>query len=219
MNFSPVLQLQLRQQLTDILNELQLTLSASVQDKIIHFLDLLVLWNKSYNLTAIRDPEEMMIKHIADSLAVVPFIKAHRIIDIGSGAGFPGIPLALFFSETQWTLLDSNGKKTRFLLQAKAELKLSNVEVVQARIDEYRPQHCYDGLISRAWTQLDLMLPQIHHVCCQPATLWVMKGKYPQEELEKIKQPYQVQALQVPGLSDERHLVSITLNGTDNEKL
>lgn len=212
MNFSPILQQQLRQQLQVILQELQLHLSPDSQDKIIRYLDLLVLWNKSYNLTAIRDPEAMMVKHIADSLAVAPYIKANRIIDIGTGAGLPGIPLSLVFPDQHWTLLDSNGKKIRFLLQVKAELQLSNVEIVQARIDDYKPQQCYDGLITRAWTQLDVMIEQIRHVCCPGAHLWAMKGKYPSEELSDLKQSYQVQSIKVPGLNDQRHLVVLNID-------
>lgn len=212
MNFSPILQQHLSAQLNTILNELGLSLSEISQDKIIRYLDLLVLWNKSYNLTGIRDPEDMMTKHIADSLVIAPYITAQRIIDIGSGAGLPGIPLSLVFPDKHWTLLDSNGKKIRFLLQAKAELQLNNIEVVSSRIEEYQPKECYDGLVCRAWTKLNTMLEQTQHLCCSGAYLWAMKGKYPDKELSEITQNYQVDALKVPGLADQRHLVSILIN-------
>src|SRR5579863_9779672 len=121
--------------LRDILTKLSLELTAAAQEKMLAYLALLRHWNGTHNLTAVREPREMMVRHIADSLAVLPFLKGHFFIDVGTGAGLPGIPLALALPDSNWTLLDSQGKKTRFLIQAKAELGLSNVTVVQARVE------------------------------------------------------------------------------------
>jgi len=126
--------------------------------KLLDYLALLQKWNKTYNLTAIRDVDEMFIKHILDSLSVAPHIESKRLIDVGTGGGLPGIPLAILFPERQIDLLDSNSKKTRFLVQAKAELGLQNVEVIHHRVEAYHPETLYDGVVSRAFASLDDIL-------------------------------------------------------------
>lgn len=127
----------------------------------------------------------------------------------GVGAGLPGIVLALVNPDQHWTLLDSNGKKTRFLLQAKVALGLENVEVIHSRVEEFVPEHCYDGVIARAWASIHDMLGATKHLYCKQATLWAMKGTNPEEELASIKLPYKVHQLKVPGLNEQRHLVCV----------
>ncbi|MDF3055751.1 MAG: rRNA ((527)-N(7))-methyltransferase RsmG [Gammaproteobacteria bacterium] len=209
MSTDPILPTNLLQKLRKATFALSLDISNDSQQKLIDYLALLSRWNQAFNLTAIRDPEEMLIKHIVDSLAVAPYVKGARLIDVGSGAGLPGLVLALISPDQQWTLLDSNGKKTRFLLQAKAVLGLQNVTVVHSRVEEFRPAHCFDGVIARAWASIHDMLAATKHLYCEKAMLWAMKGVYPEEELSTIDHPYTVHRLVVPRLNEQRHLVCI----------
>ncbi len=207
----------LKEQLREILTQLHIksSISESVQEQILDYLALLTQWNQTYNLTAVRDPKAMLVRHIADSLAVIPYLKqyhtaGHRFLDVGSGAGLPGIPLALALPDWQWTLLDSHGKKTRFLIHVKAALDLKNVEVIQQRVETFRPTACFQGVIARAWAALDVMLAKTRHLYCPDGRLWAMKGAVPQDELQDLQYPFTVYSLQVPGLNEQRHLVSIT---------
>lgn len=214
MSFDADLKSQLMGSLAEIIAQLNLSLSNEVQKQIIRYLELLTEWNQAFNLTAIRDSKMMLLKHIADSLAVIPIliryhISGQRFLDVGSGAGLPGMVLALALPDLHWTLLDSNGKKTRFLIQAKSHLSLKNVEVVQSRVEAFHPSICFDGIIARAWTSIAEILDKTQHLYCAGGRLWAMKGLYPQEELAVIKQAYEVFSLQVPGLKEQRHLVSI----------
>lgn len=198
--------------LQHILNKLQLQIPEETQTKLIDYLALLARWNQVYNLTAIRDPDEMLTKHIADSLSVAPYLHGKRFIDVGSGAGLPGMVLAMIFPQQKWTLLDSNGKKTRFLLHAKINLGLENVEVVQSRVETYTPEACFDGVITRAWTSISEMLTTTQQLYCKDAKLWAMKGKYPEEELAALPEAtFTVYKLDVPGLGEQRHLVCINV--------
>lgn len=201
----------LGQQLQQILDALNLTLSTTDCDKIVRYLELLFEWNQRFNLTAIRDPEQMMIRHIADSLVVAQFLSAERILDVGTGAGLPGIPLSLVLPNTKWTLLDSNGKKISFLKHVKAELELENITIVQTRVEQYIPELCYDGIITRAWTSLEQMIKMLKHLSCPQAKLWALKGKFPVEELKDVKKSYEVIPLTVPMLQEQRHLVVVSL--------
>ncbi len=221
MTFDPELRAQLSTQLQQILTALPLTLPDSVQEKIIVYLELLSRWNRAYNLTAITEPTEMIVKHIADSLTVAPFLIAvfceqnltempiPSFLDVGTGAGLPGIPLALAFPKMHWTLLDSNGKKTRFLQQVKAVLDLNNVEIIQTRVEQFVPEQLFDGVIARAWATLPEMLEKTQHLYAATGKLWAMKGTCPTIELEQLKLPYHVHRLNVPGLADARHLIIV----------
>jgi 16S rRNA (guanine527-N7)-methyltransferase len=198
--------------LNNILSELSLKTPPDFSAQIFAYLDLLDRWNRAYNLTAIWDPRARMIRHIADSLAVASYINEGQFwLDVGSGAGLPGIPLALLRPDQQWTLLDSNAKKTHFLVQAKAVLGLNNVTVVHSPVESFKPTEptYFDGIICRAWTQLSQMLDKTQHLCQKPAALWAMKGAYPTEELAHMAVPYTVYPLQVPYLDEQRHLVRI----------
>jgi len=195
-------------------NTLQLNLTEAQVDKLMSYLTLLQKWNKVYNLTAIRDPEEMLIKHVLDSLAVVPFIQGQRLIDVGTGGGVPGIPLAICYPDKQVDLLDSNSKKTRFLIQAKAELGLVNTQVIHSRVEEYNPGILYDGVISRAFAAMEDMLFWTHHLVPVGGVWWAMKGQKEFEDLSSLddKLPGLVKIedvieLHVPSLNAERILV------------
>ncbi len=202
---------ELPQLLSEIVATLQIELTAAAQEKILAYLALLQHWNGTHNLTAIRDPREMMIRHIADSLAVQPFLTGQYFIDVGTGAGLPGIPLALALPDSHWTLLDSQGKKTRFLIQAKAELELTNITVVQARVETYIQQPLADGIITRAFSDLQDMVSKTQHLLAPGGKLWAMKGVYPTEELRDFAaSSYQVHPLQVPHLAEARHLLCLT---------
>lgn len=180
--------------------------------KLLDYLALLAKWNKVYNLTAIRDEKEMFVKHLLDSVAVAPHIDSQRLIDVGTGGGLPGIPLAILFPERQVDLLDSNSKKTRFLIQVKAELGLENVQVIHQRVEDYQPDTLYDGVVSRAFASLDDMLHWTPHLLKQGGHWWAMKSQKTQDELAHLAnfaRIVQVFDLKVPGLSAERTLIKI----------
>lgn len=201
--------MQLKQILQNGINELQLNLSTQIQQELIDYVLLLHKWNKTYNLTAIRDPKEMVIRHILDSLAIVPYIKGKRILDVGSGAGLPGIPLALALPQKHFVLLDSNSKKIRFLIYAVAVLKINNVEIIQERVENYQPQQKFASIITRAFASLSDTLSKTKHLYNKNGYLLAMKGKYPTQELQKIKQPILVHKIKVPNLDEQRHLVLV----------
>jgi 16S rRNA (guanine527-N7)-methyltransferase len=194
------------------LHALGLALVPDVQEKLIAYIELLAKWNQAYNLTAVRDRQQMIARHLLDSLAILPLVHGPRVLDIGSGAGLPGIPLAMARPDISFVLLDSNAKKTRFLVQAVAELGLKNVEVIQERAEKYRPAVKFDTLIARAFAGIADML-SVSAPLCAPGGRWLaMKGVYPQEELSAIPPGYTIetQQLQVPGLDAARHVVIIT---------
>lgn len=202
---------ELQHLLREIIAKLTIELTTTAQQKILAYLALLQHWNATHNLTAVRDPREMMIRHIADSLAVQPFLTGHYFVDVGTGAGLPGIPLALALPDSHWTLLDSQGKKTRFLMQAKAQLGLTNITVVQARVETYIQQPLADGIITRAFSDLREIVSKTHHLLAPGGKLWAMKGVYPRDELRDFDaSSYHVYPLQVPYLAEARHLLCLT---------
>src|SRR5579862_3044651 len=138
--------------------------SINVEEKFIQYLDLLARWTKVFNLTRIRDPNEMIMLHLLDSLAIHPYLHGTRIIDVGTGAGLPGIPLAIIHPEKKFVLIDSNSKKTRFLVQVTHELKLMNVEVIHSRCEDLHPKQPFDSILSRAFASLEVMLETTHHL-------------------------------------------------------
>ena len=165
--------------------ELGLALDTEIQDRLMAYRDLLHKWNRSFNLTAVRDPEEMVVTHLLDALAVVPYLgdpKRPRMIDIGTGAGLPGIPLAIACPERHWVLLDSNHKKTTFLRQAAAELRLHNVEVVVARVEAFAPSRLFDVAISRAFSSLDTFVAVAMRLLTPIGRALAMKGLAPADE-------------------------------------
>ena len=179
---------------------------------LIRFVELLLKWNQAYNLTAVRDPDEMLTKHVLDSLAVLPHVRGTPVEDVGSGAGLPGIPLAVALPDTRFTLLDSNGKKTRFMTHAAAELGLKNVEVIQARAEAHRPPVPFATVLSRAFASLADFLELAGGGCAPGGRLLAMKGARPTEELRELPAGYRVigvHPLKVPGLGAERCVVEI----------
>lgn len=194
------------------LETMGITLSHETQAKLLDFIALLEKWNRAFNLTAVREPRQMLTHHILDSLAILPFVKGPRVLDIGSGAGLPGIPLALARPDLEFTLLDANAKKTRFLIQAAGTLGLNNIEVVQARVEKYRPERKFDTLIARAFAGIAEILAASAHLGNPHSEFLAMKGVFPQSELDLISPDFTVTAvhkLDVPGLNAERHLVRI----------
>jgi 16S rRNA (guanine527-N7)-methyltransferase len=189
---------------------------ARLRDPLLAFLHLLEKWNAAYNLTAVREPEKMVTHHVLDSLAVIPHLRGPRIIDIGAGAGIPGIPLALACPEYEFVLLDSNAKKTRFITQAINELGLTNAGVERARAEDYRPARLYDTVISRAFASLAEMLEMTQHLGAPHGVFVAMKGNYPEDELGAVPPSFRidgVEPVQVPELNAQRHVVLIRRAG------
>lgn len=174
-----------------------------------HYLSLLNKWNAAYNLTAIRDMESMVTKHLLDSLAVLPWLHGNSILDVGTGAGLPGIPLAIAQPQRQFVLLDSNGKKVRFLNEVKRQLALTNLEVVQFRVENYHPPQGFDTVTSRAFSSLEQMIYWTQHLVAEQGIWLAMKGRYPDEELSALNKNYRVQSYSVKGLEGERCCVLI----------
>lgn len=176
---------------------------------LLHYVALLYKWNKAYNLTAIRDPKVMIDKHIIDSLAILPWIQGTNLIDIGTGPGLPGIPIAITRPELAVTLLDSNGKKTRFLREVKRSLCLNNVEIVESRAETYHPSSGFDTVTSRAFSSLTQMIDWTKHLIAKDGLWLAMKGLYPQGELETIQQPWRIEQYQLDAVEGERCCVLI----------
>lgn len=178
-------------------------------DPLLSYLLLLNKWNAAYNLTAVRDLDAMINKHILDSLAIIPWIRGNNILDVGTGAGLPGIPLAIANPDIQFVLLDSNGKKTRFLNEVKRQLDLKNLEIVQFRAENYHPTQGFDTVISRAFSNLEQMIHWTRHLIASNGMWLAMKGRYPDTELQMIQQPYRVEHYTVDGVEGERCCVLI----------
>ena len=194
------------------LEQLSLNVSEIQQQQMLAYIELLQKWNKAYNLTAIRDPLEMLSLHLLDSLSIARLVCGKRFIDVGTGPGLPGIPLAILYPERQFVLLDSNGKKTRFLFQAKHELGLENVQEVQSRVEMYQPEETFDGVLSRAFTRIDEMVIRCQHLLSRNGRFYAMKGQLPKQELSALPKKYMVvgsHRLIVPGVDAERHLIEI----------
>lgn len=187
---------------------LGITVPADAQQRMLDYLALVAKWNKAYNLTAVREPEKMLTHHLLDSLAVLPHVRGPRVLDVGTGAGLPGIPLALARPEWQLTLLDSSHKKTTFLRQAIIELKLGNVDVACARVETWPAPQPFDTVVSRAFSELSEFLALAGRLCAKDGVMIAMKGVYPHDELAQVPGNFRlcnVVALQVPGLDAERH--------------
>ena len=193
--------------------EMQLDIPESAMNGLMEYLGLLQKWNKAYNLTAIRDPEEMVSRHLLDSLSIAGYIKPGCILDVGTGPGLPGMVLAITRPDIHFTLLDSNGKKTRFLTQAKLTLRLDNVTVLNDRVEARPASERYDCITSRAFSALEDMIEWTEHLLDDQGCWLAMKGVYPEEELAKVHQRWPhikletCDKLMVSGCEGERHLV------------
>ena len=190
---------------------LQLNLSAPAQSTLLAYLALLGKWNRVYNLTAIDDPRKMITHHLLDSLAVVPHVQGPRVLDVGSGAGLPGIPLAVALPAVHFVLLDRTAKKTRFITQAVGELSLANVEVVTDRVEGYHPVELFDTVVSRAFSSLADFVAAAAPLLNRTGRLLALKGLYPADELAALPSAFQAETsrLNVPGLNEERHVVCL----------
>ncbi len=193
------------------IKQLDLIASVSTQEKLLDYLDLIQKWNKTFNLTALRNTEKMLTHHVLDSLAVTPYVaNAENLLDVGSGAGLPGIPLALVLPQLAVTVLDSNQKKTSFLKQAVIHLGLKNVTVVCSRLETYQPQQKFTQIISRAFSDLNPFITLSARLM-NPGGHWLaMKGVLPTEEMARLSSAFQIhqaERLWVPGLQAERHLI------------
>lgn len=196
---------------------IDLPLSQLQQSSLVQYLVLLEKWNKTYNLTAIRDIRQMLVQHVLDSLVVIPHLPLNgadvRFLDVGSGAGLPGVPIAIACPEVRVTMLDSNQKKTAFMQHAIGELRLKNVNVVCARVEDWKSEERFQIITSRAYSELKLFVEQTTHLLKQDGIFAAMKGQFPKEEIEALPASYvvcNVIKLNVPGMNAERHLVLVT---------
>lgn len=200
------------QELIQGAQQLNVALSEQQQEQLLQYLGLLIKWNKAYNLTAVRNPDEMVSRHLLDSLSVVEYVQLYgdNWLDVGSGGGMPGVPLAIIFPERKFTLLDSNGKKTRFLTQVKLELKLDNLEVIHSRVEAYTPEQAFSGIISRAFSSLEDFTNWTRHLGDLQTNWLAMKGVHPDDELQALPEDFRLdscQILKVPGCQGQRHLL------------
>ena len=189
-----------------------LKLDPALAGPLLKYLGELVIWNKAYNLTAVREPAEMVTRHLLDSLAVLPHVQG-RVLDVGTGAGLPGVPLALANPALNVTLLDSNGKKARFLRNVQRSLPVTNVEVVEARAETYVPPALFDTVISRAFASLGEFLAATARLGARNGRWLAMKGKLDAKELAEVPPGFRVEQeiqLKVPGLDEARHLIIVT---------
>lgn len=195
------------------ITEMGLDVSADAQAKLLRYLELLQKWNKVYNLTAVRDPIEMVTLHLLDSLSVLPYIKVKSLLDVGSGGGLPGIVLAICLPTMQVTTIDTVQKKTIFMRQVKGELGLDNLHVVHGRVESYQPAKKFEAIISRAFSELALFVNLTKHLLMQKGHWLAMKGQVPHDELATLDQDSldikvkPIIPLKVAGLVAERHLV------------
>ncbi|HBQ7822322.1 TPA: 16S rRNA (guanine(527)-N(7))-methyltransferase RsmG [Klebsiella quasipneumoniae] len=198
--------------LSRLLDEAGISLTDHQKNQLVAYVGLLDKWNKAYNLTSVRDPNEMLVRHILDSIIVAPYLQGSRFIDVGTGPGLPGIPLAIVCPESHFTLLDSLGKRVRFLRQVQHELKLDNVTPVQSRVEAFPAEPPFDGVISRAFASLNDMVSWCHHLPAANGHFYSLKGLAQKEEMESLPEGYdivEVIELHVPRLEGERHLVVI----------
>jgi 16S rRNA (guanine527-N7)-methyltransferase len=193
--------------------QLGVTLPPAAAARLLRLLDELERWNRAYNLTAVREREAMLALHLLDSLSVHPWLQGATILDVGTGAGFPGLPLALVDPARQFTLLDSNGKKIRFVQHASRVLAVHNVLAVQARVEDYRPGHGFDTVLGRAFAPAARFAAGVRHLLAPGGRLLMMKGRDPQAELAELADEWtaQVLPLRVPELDQTRHLVMLSL--------
>lgn len=199
-------------QLRDGLAGMNLHLDADQQQRLLAFLSLLCKWNRAYNLTAVRDGAQMVPRQLLDSLSILPWVRTGHLLDVGAGGGLPGIPLAIALPQRRFTLLDSNGKKTRFLNQCVLELGLTNVEVIHGRAEACQPPQPFTQISSRAFTALNNLVSWCGRLLAEGGEFLAMKGRFPDDEVADLPPGWQVKsshALTVPGVEGERHLLIV----------
>jgi 16S rRNA (guanine527-N7)-methyltransferase len=202
----------LLQQLQEMLAQTELEVSDFQQNQLVQLVELLHKWNKAYNLTSVRDPNQMLVKHIMDSIVVSPYLQGERLIDVGTGPGLPGLPLAILNPDKQFVLLDSLGKRLRFIRHAVLALGLKNVEFVQSRVEEYNPEEKFDVVLSRAFASLQDMLFWCKHLPNENGYFFALKGQFPEQEVAMLDTEFEfIESipLHVPNLEGERCLVKV----------
>ncbi|ANW24359.1 16S rRNA (guanine(527)-N(7))-methyltransferase RsmG [Vibrio coralliilyticus] len=204
----------LRTQLDALIAQTTLEVSDNQRDQLVGYVEMLNKWNKAYNLTSVRDPSDMLVKHILDSIVVSSHLQGQRFIDVGTGPGLPGIPLSIMNPDKEFYLLDSLGKRIRFIKQVLHELKIDNVTPIQSRVEEFQPQDKFDGVLSRAFASMVDMVEWCHHLPkAQTGCFMALKGQLPQDEIDQLPDwcsVTDIKALQVPELEGERHLVILS---------
>jgi 16S rRNA (guanine527-N7)-methyltransferase len=201
-----------QRQLTEGLADMNLSLDQGQQHELLAFLALLKKWNQAYNLTAVRDEREMVSRQILDSLSILPWITTEHLLDVGAGGGLPGIPLAIALPQKRFTLLDSNGKKTRFLNQCVLELGLTNVTVIHGRAEACQPEQPFTQVSSRAFAALENLVDWCGRLLADNGEFLAMKGQFPDDEVAALPTDWQVESrhsLKVPDTDGERHLLVI----------
>jgi 16S rRNA (guanine527-N7)-methyltransferase len=201
-----------KQLLTDGCDFLNIKINESQIDQLLKYSVLLGRWSQAYNLTAIKDPFDVIRLHLLDSLAINKFLEGDNFIDVGTGAGLPGIPLAIINPNRKFTLLDSNGKKTRFLFQAKLDLGLANINEINKRVENFFPQEKFDCVITRAFSSLTDMITNCHHLLGLEGYFLAMKGRIDQSELSEVTKNYKVvdrSSINVPGVDGCRNILKI----------
>ncbi|MFZ7277400.1 16S rRNA (guanine(527)-N(7))-methyltransferase RsmG [Avibacterium endocarditidis] len=201
---------QLKEKLNFLLKSTALSVSDQQKDQLVKLVALLDKWNKAYNLTSVRDPQEMLVKHIMDSLVVSPYLQGDRFIDVGTGPGLPGLPLAIINPDKTFVLLDSLGKRISFIRNALRELGINNVIPVLSRVEDYQPEELFDGVLSRAFASLKDMTDWCQHLVDENGIFYALKGQYHQEEVEQLSADFVIKNvinLTVPELIGERNLV------------
>ncbi len=206
----------MEKQLSAFIDQAGLDIPMTQQVKLLGYVNLLNKWNKAYNLTSVRDPQEMLIKHIMDSIMVSSELKGSHIIDVGTGPGLPGIPLAIVNPDKQFTLLDSLGKRIRFIRQVIHELDIDNVSPIQSRVEDFQPEQKFDLVLSRAFASLTDMVNWCHHLPHEKGGFWALKGQIDQNEIDHLPKDCsvtEIKPLHVPGLDGQRHLVILHRQG------
>ncbi|URL06627.1 16S rRNA (guanine(527)-N(7))-methyltransferase RsmG [Avibacterium sp. 21-595] len=204
---------ELKEKLNFLLKSTALSVSDQQKAQLVKLVALLDKWNKAYNLTSVRDPQDMLVKHIMDSLVVSPYLQGERFIDVGTGPGLPGLPLAIINPDKTFVLLDSLGKRISFIRNALRELGITNVTPVLSRVEEYQPEERFDGVLSRAFASLKDMTDWCIHLLNQQGIFYALKGIYQPQEASALSPSIQVNKivpLAVPELVGERHLVLLT---------
>lgn len=199
-------------QLDEYLSEMNLSATAEQKKQLVGFVEMLNKWNKAYNLTAIRDPQQMLIRHIMDSLAVSEHLVGEHFIDVGTGPGLPGIPLAIMNPDKSFVLLDSLGKRIRFQKQVQHELGIKNISSVESRVEAYQPDVKFDGVLSRAFASIEDMLHWCQHLPTDNGCYYALKGQLAEDEMANIPEGFEVTdifELKVPCLDEQRHLLRV----------
>ena len=199
-------------QLEAYLAEINLPATAEQKKQLLDFVGMLNKWNKAYNLTSVRNPKIMLVRHIMDSLVVSKHLQGERFIDVGTGPGLPGIPLAIMNPDKTFVLLDSLGKRIRFQKQVAFELGIHNISSIESRVEAYQPEQKFDGVLSRAFASIHDMLTWCHHLPAEHGQFYALKGQLSDEEMQQIPAGFAITEtieLKVPKLDEQRHLLKI----------